>query len=236
MNKKKILLTTSIFTCSICFLIPFFIKNDSDSWMTVLGTAFTSLGAVATFFTLLIAIFLYNKFSLDNKFLENKTVKVLELADYLKGKTINIETETFVYYLRFNIDDPRLKNESFYKLMKSRIIVINFNDFNSFTDKVLEMKRSYWLPKEIKEKLEFLNFYAITEISDELKQNKIAKVYLQRENKNGDFGITLPELTVEEFLNKKNLLVEEIYKWINKYSEIKIDLKLEEPEKYIVKE
>lgn len=235
MDKKKTLLITSIIVCILFFTIPFIIRNDSDSWMSVIGTAFTSLGAVATFITLLIAIFLYNKFSLDNKFLEYQTLKVLELADYLKGKTININTESFVYYLRFNIDNSKLENESFYKVMKTRTILINYEDFDSFVDPLLEIKRSYWLPKEIKEKLEFLNLFAICEMDNEIKSETV-KVYLKKENKNNEFGIPLPKMTVEEFINNKNRLVQEIHNWINKYSEIKIDLKLEEAERYISKE
>lgn len=233
MNKKKILLKTSIFFCLVSFLIPFFLKSNNDSWVTVLGTAFTSLGAIATFITLLIAIFLFNKFSLENKFLENQTLKVLELADYLKGKTIKIKTENFTYYLRFNIDDPKLEKELFYEKMKSKTVVINFDDFSLFTDTILEMKRSYWLPQEIKEKLEFLNIYGIKEIPDNLEEANLAKVFFKDKSNNEDFYVTLPNLTVEELLLKKNILVKEIHNWLNKYSEIKIDLKLEEPEKYI---
>ena len=82
----------------IVFIIPFlFLKDDK---LEALSVSFTAVGAFATIFTAFIAIALYDKFGVDQKFVIKQTDKVLELVDLLKGKVIVIKAGRFNYMVR----------------------------------------------------------------------------------------------------------------------------------------
>ena len=54
--KKKDLVGTCIIFLIIAFFIPFSIRTENESTLSVFSTAFTAIGAVATVMTLFIAI------------------------------------------------------------------------------------------------------------------------------------------------------------------------------------
>ena len=67
-SKNKIVII-SITLGLLSLIIPFVIKTETDSLMSVLSTAFTALAAIATVLTLLIAILLYQKFGIESRFI-----------------------------------------------------------------------------------------------------------------------------------------------------------------------
>lgn len=230
---KKLMVFISIFCCLLAFFIPFIFSNCNDSLISVLSTSFTALGAIATLFTLFIALMLYQKFGIESRFIERQTDKTLELVDIIKGKVIYIGTNRYKHFLRFSIDDKKLKKNEFYNYMKSKTIIIMSDDYQNFVKPLLEIRKSYWLPNVIKEKMKFLEYYGFECEIENPKDELYARMYFNAE-KGEKYVLPFPKMTVEEYINKKNELSKSIEKWLSKHSDIKIDLKLEEPNQQMV--
>jgi hypothetical protein len=230
--KKKKLVGTSIILSILAFIIPFFLRDCNDSLLSVLSTSLTAVGTVATLVTLLIAIYLYERFGLESKFINNQTDKVLELVDLLKGRIIMCETNNGKYPLTTN----RSKMKAIKGLSKFRendmpkMILISIDDYDKAWSKILEIKRSYWLPEKIKKKIMFLELIGIDNIENSQSEKYVRLDFGMEDNK--DWSITIPEMTFGEYINHFDALIKSIEKWLKQHSDIIIDFKLEEPEKY----
>lgn len=232
-SKSKLKLFSAI-CCLIVFLIPFAISNRYDSLFSTLSISFTGLGAVATLFTLFIALNLYQKYGSESRFIERQTDKTLELVDYLKGKIVHIKLRNFTLMLRFKIDDyENLNDPEFYNTMKSKTIIIKEKDYEKFFEQIVEIKKSYWLPKEIKQKADLLDYigYSTEKINPEDEQYARMDFNLV---KDGQYVIPVPNMTVKEYVNNKNELIKAIENWLANHCDIKIDLKFEEPNQKII--
>ena len=154
--KKKELVGTCIIFLIAAFFIPFTIRIETESTLSVFSAAMTAVGAVATIATLFIAIPLYQRFGLESRFIGEQNDKVLKIVDILKGQYFMGNTNQYSYLLGTSRKKIRLTmNGPFYQLDKNKIVLINFEDFSKTWDKVLEIKRSYWLPNKIKKRLNF---------------------------------------------------------------------------------
>lgn len=230
--KKRNLILFSILTCGLAFIIPFFLKNCQDTYLSVISVSFTALGAVATSWTLVIAVYLYDRFGLEAKFIEKQTDKVLELANLLKGKTIIVRASGHKYLIRPSREQLQtfnsLKN---YQNDKTRKILISQDDYEKSLGDIIAIMRSYWLPEEIKTKMEFLNIPIIDNVETSSYDNYACLDFQAVTDKK--WVIPLPEMTFENFNNGLHDLVMTIENWIVKHSVIKLNLKLEEPNQFI---
>lgn len=231
--KKKDLTVVATFFIILAFSLPFIIRNENESNLTVFAAALTAVGAVATLFTLFIAFILYDRFGLKNRFISNKTDKVLQLVDFLKGKYIMADTQKIKYNLGTNRDKIiGIRLSPFYQSDKDRIVIINYERYSELWKKELyEIKRSYWLPKKIKQKLNVLEFnilYPIEQPNDE----KYVKLFTDKKTDEQVWHCIIPEITFDKFLTDLDDLVKSIEKWLKVHSNIKIDFNLGESEKY----
>jgi hypothetical protein len=251
MNKKKLIWICSII-CLISLVVPFFFRDKETTLLGVLSVAFTALSATATVSTLLIAILLYERFSIDSILVERQTNKVIELIDFLKGQTVKIDFDKYTYYSRFDIDNINLYNSEFYKAMAGFALVTRVKDYDSFFGKIVDMSYSYWMPEEIKEKMQFLK---ITGYFKEVPQSELknyAKLkFSSKESKEDEWLIITPnlkefstgdgqvikledaELLVNDYIASKNMLINTIVNWLEEKSNIKLDFKLYEPNQSI---
>lgn len=230
-SKNRIVIT-SVILCLISLIFPFFIKTENDSLMSAFSTAFTALAAVATVLTLLIAILLYQKFGIESRFIEKQTDKVLELVDLLKGKQLSVITNKFTYYLRFSISTPWNYKPDFYSSMKDKIFLFDITDYDEFIRPILSIKKSYWLPNEIKEKMKFFEIYAFEKGVDDFKNEKYARMNFifkkERKKDEIEWSNSLPTYTVDQYIKSKNELIKTIEDWLNSHCDIKLDLKMDE--------
>ena len=228
---KKALFIISGISILISFAFPFFVASENDSFLTVFSTSLAAIGTVIALIALYIAIILYQKFGLESRFIERRTDKVLELVNLLKGRNYTIYTKKFNYFLRFGVDNyEKLSKEPFYKYMKDMVIAMNIDDYEIGTKKILNLRNSYWLPSEIREKLEFFHLYAFTDTEVKKKDKEFARLSFNSEGKKSkEWRVTVPTFTVDEYVKKKNELSKEIIKWLSDHCDIKLDLKLDEP-------
>ena len=129
-------------------------------------------------------------------------------------------------------------NGPFYQLDKNKIVLINFEDFSKTWDKVLEIKRSYWLPNKIKKKIKFLEFIMFDDVENPFDEKyiRIHNDIKKTEVNEVKWLITYPTITFDEYNKQFYELIKSIEKWLKQHSDIKIDLNMNEPEKYIPKD
>ena len=229
--KKSHLIWVTTTLCLAGFFIPFIFRTCSDTLISVLSESFTVVGTIATLATFVIAILLYDRFGLEGKFVAKRTDKVLELIDLLKGKVITVKGKGFEYFVRPSrsqlIDFNRM---SFYKNDCKKAILMRMDDYNRGTNDLLALRRSYWLPSEIKEKMKFLAIAGLVKLED-FTDEKFIKLNFGFDS-NEEWRSTLPEMTFENFNVNLHDLIKEIEDWLKKYSSISLDLKLEEPNQH----
>ncbi len=226
-SKKRKFILISIIISGLAFVFPFLIRSPADNLFSVLSLSFTAVGTIATLATLVIAIFLYDRFGLESKFIEKQTDKVLELADLLKGKTINAQTRGLTYLIR----PSKLQLNSFnsleeYKLDCKKTILMSVEDYELSMNGIIAINRSYWLPSEIKEKMKFLIIGGFMHLDSEVDENFVRFDFRTISDK--DWKLPFPKMTFENFNTNLHNLVQEIESWLEKHSDIRIDLKLEE--------
>jgi hypothetical protein len=225
-------LYSSIIICAITIIIivilSFILKSPNDSIVAVLSLSFTVIGALATVATLIIALMLYDQFGLKNKFIERQTDKVLELVDSLKGKVFRCKSNGVTYFIKPSQSFiTELGYITQYQKDAKKIIVISQNDYETGVGKLLQLGRSYWMPKSIKARMVFLDIPAVLEV-----ENSQIKDYIKLEfnaDTDADLGIPIDKSTFESFNNNLLKLVVEIESWLQTHSGIKIDFKMEEP-------
>jgi hypothetical protein len=128
-TKKQFIFLTTILS-AITIVLPFFIKNCEESWLTVYSSVLTAIGTVATFITLIIAFCLYEKFGLESKFIEKQTDTVLELINLLKGKTIFAHSVYGTYFLYPSCERIKdLPEFDLYDKDKKKYILISNEDY-----------------------------------------------------------------------------------------------------------
>ncbi|WP_336732721.1 hypothetical protein [Chryseobacterium sp. VD8] len=225
MKQNTKLLSLSSICCILVFIIPFILNSDKDSFNSILSTAFTGVGATATVITMIIAITLYQKYGMDSKLIEKQTDKVFELIDVLKGKSLTIHTEQINFFLRFINIEGDFKNDPLFNEMYPKKIMINAEDYTSFIKPIQVFMRSYLLPSEIKDKLKFLDLIALGEELEFTSNDYVKMTYECKTSE--EFLIIIPIITVEEFIDHKNILIKSIDDWLSKHTNIKLDFELE---------
>ena len=219
-----------VIVCIICligFVFPFIIKANNDTIISVLSLSFTAVAAIATVATFIIAVLLYDRFGLERKFIENQTEKVFELADLLKGKVITARIDKYNYLIRPSRTQLNEFNSlPFYPQYCKKRIAISMEDYYLSLGEILVIKRSYWLPSEIKEKMKFLEIALIYPSTEDCVKLEFKK------GESREWNFTIPEMTFESFIMNLHDLVKAIEDWLEKHSAIPIDLKLEEPNKF----
>lgn len=191
-------------------------------------TFWNAIAAIAAVATMIIAFLLYDRFGMSAKFIEKQTDKVFELADLLKGKVITIHTISSRYLLRPSSQcDKGFVDLPEYERDRNKIILMSRDDYERYFREILAIKSSYWLPKEIGEKMEFLDFSASSPI-----ENSTDEMYVRFDfnaSKEDEWELMIPKMKFEDFISNYSSLVQEINKWLKKHSKIPIDLKLDEP-------
>jgi len=236
---KKDLIGISIILMLFAFFIPFAFRTEKDSILDIFSVSLAAIGTVATVITLFIAIYLYQRFGLESRFIGAQTDKVLEIVDILKGQYFMGNTNKYSYFLGTSREKIAMTMTGpFYQSDKNKIVLINHEDFSKIWDKVLEIKRSYWLPNKIKKKIKFLEFNMFQNV-EEPYDEKYIRIYSdikKKDVKEVEWLITFPTITFDEYNKQFYELIKSIEKWLKQHSDIKIDLNMNETEKYKPKE
>lgn len=217
----------------VCFSVPFFVREKSESFNATLSVSFSAVSTILTAATFAIAYLLYEKLSLDRRIMDKQADVVLQLVDFLKGKTFSAKSEGYVYYIRpavHQLDD--FSTSPNYDINSQKGLLISSDNYDKFSQQLMPLMRSYWMPAEIKEKLNFLEFRLYRQ-ADGISQSEISQNYIAFAFGYGvkefDSLLGLPETTLESFVLDLKTLVQTIEQWIQDRSSIPLDLRLWEP-------
>ncbi|OOV16653.1 hypothetical protein [Flavobacterium sp. LM4] len=217
-----------ILILSILFLtiIIFLIKESEFTSTTVKDITVTS----CSFFTLILAILLYDRFDYRKVVFQRKLEVVLNLLVDLKSftfyaKYINTDYE---YNIGFEIERVSLKKK-FNSEHLDKIISFNENYHKRLYEKISLYITNPFLPKKIGESLKFLymrNNHSINHIpdfevirlffNDELPINLETLWYIESSN----------TITLKSYIENYIICLDIIENWINEHSNIKADLNI----------
>lgn len=226
MNKTLIYWIIGILTAGPIFLILFqdrlIFSEDQINNLTKIIPAFFSAGA------LLVALSLYDKHGLKKMIFERKLKVVLDLVEEIKSFPI-------VFY----IDDPitllphidtkfvSLDMQS-YKETNKHILEFTISSKHGYFVYELEKFRKYqnnpYLPKEVSDLLNFLNF------DTEYLKSIRGMIHIESKNYSDDYlnANTKPNnnLTYGNFLNGFQEILREINKWLEANAGLKNQIRL----------
>ena len=131
--------------------------------------------------------------------------------------------------MRFNSLDDKLKKENFYWSLRNKLMLFDSNDYQKFAEPLFEIKKSYWLPNEIKEKLNTILIPAFGKPNIDTHDTSLfVKIDFGNNPKDISY-ISYNEMTLVTFEKAKEALIETIDNWLKKNCGIILDLKMEEP-------
>lgn len=217
-----------IFILSILFLsiIIFLIKESEFTTTAVKDITITS----CSFFTLVLAILLYDRFDYRKVVFQRKLEVVLNLLVDLKSFTFYAKytNANYDYNLGFEIERVSLKKQLNSDHL-DKIISFNENYHKRLYEKISSYITNPFLPKKIGQSLQFLymrNNHSINHIpnfevirlffNDELPINLDTLWYIESSN----------TITLKSYIENYIICLDIIENWINEHSNIKADLNI----------
>lgn len=222
LNKKYLLLL--ILACLIGFSIPFFTKTKDESLNSTISTSLMIVSTLVTIITLFVAILLFDRFGVNAKLKEKQLNTVLELINEFKLLRLTVSNEQWMYinYIK-KCTNLEMLPKDIYNDDKSKALLIPYN-FHNLLKPIYILLTSVWLPSDIKEKMNFLNFFAVKSI-DDFDFSKYVKLDI---NNMGiePWVITAPRFTFEMFSINLSILLNSTLQWIKQHSDINVDFDL----------
>lgn len=246
MKRKYILLIVVILVIS--FALPYVITKAYDDQFQILAFSFKAISAFASLTTLCIALLLYQNFNIDSIVIQKQTEKVLELVDLIKGKITYIKTDKFTYLVKFSPESSSFYETPQYLSMAGLPIITRIDDYNDYGAKLINLSNSYWLPNEIRRKMDFLKFTALTKKVSIEETSSYAKLKFKHiDEEDDEWWLVMPNLNdysndfdnpikleetsflVNDYVTSKDSLSREISEWLKTKTSINFDLNLEMP-------
>jgi hypothetical protein len=212
-------------------LISYIILRSTNYYINDLKQSleFSSLilSALASIFTLIIALLLYDRLGTRSKTIENQMKIVLELIDFMRTNKINVETfgspHNFEYFIWYTKDQSIFRNIPGYENNKNKFVALRYGKHSKIPIQIQDVINDLWLPSVIMKKLEFIQFKS-GEIIHESKVDKSNYVFLKFGKENQEYLLCQNEMTYEHLLINIEDLVSSIKKWVKQNANIKIDL------------
>lgn len=192
----------------------------------------------SSFLTIVIALLLYDRFGYRKIIYEKKLDLVLKLIENLKATCINIAykniSEKKSFYGRIFIDKKQID----FKLLESNInvnsfVIFHVVDIENYFTKFNFLVSNPYLPKELINKLEFLNINNFQGVEkNPAYQNEYVKISIHNstssvviEDLNGWYKMP-NDISLLTFISNYLECLNSIEEWINKHSNIKSDLNI----------
>jgi hypothetical protein len=222
--KRAHIIWTAI-VCLIGFVIPLILKSSSETWNSTLSLSLTIVGTLLTIATLIIAVLLYDRFGINSKFKEHQVDKVIELALLLKDTNISVSTNQFTYFIHRSKSSILRRNEfPPYKIDSNKTILFP-NNYDELFKAVNVIRNNYWLPIELKNRMNFLEIYGLASVEDPLDEQ-----YVRLDINNSAeevWMVSFPKITFEMLNVNLHDLLKEIEDWLKKHSNVLVDLRLD---------
>lgn len=213
---------------SVLFLliIIFLIRESKLTTTTVKDITIIS----CSFFTLILAILLYDRFDYRKVIFQKKLSVILDLLVDIKSFTFFAQytNDSGQHNMVFQIDRNSLENQLKYKHLNT-VISFNENYHKRLYTKITPYINNPFLPKKIAESLQFLYMLNNNSI------NHISNIEVSRIFFSDEIPIELDQIwyiessntvVLKSYIENYIICLNIIEDWINKHSNIKVDLNI----------
>ncbi len=215
--KSKYLIVASLISI-VGFCIPFTLKEQSESWNSVISSAFTIFSTILSVITLIVAILLFDRFGITGKFKEKQADRVIELAEFLKSTNITATAKGLRYFVHATQSSEEIRN-SFPRYREDSNKTILFpENFESLIKNLYIIRDNHWFPKEIKDKMKIFEIYGGV-VVDNPEDDKYVRLDFN-DGGNGVWMETIPKITFEMLNTNLHNLFIELEAWLKKHSDI----------------
>lgn len=223
--KKQLLIIGSLVFTVIIIALPFFLPPEVNESLVTASNVVSSIASLAT---LMIAILLFSKYGVEKSVLDRQTDATVKLLTELKKTRFIFEYEGGMVQVRLN----RLKNKYWNKYEDKNL---RFDMWYAETLKdIWDLSDDIFLPIEIAQRLEPLILQDL--IGEKKQSNNVLRVQIPGSsvnfftNKKDYETIGLlngKEMTLGEFIQLWNSVVEIATSWLKSHSSVDIELNFE---------
>lgn len=195
-------------------------------------TVISVIGGITTLFTLLLAFLLYNKFVIDKPFFDKQKDAVFSLLDEIRDTSFLVINER--YGLKFEpIKADQEFDKSLFDDYLDRLVSFSYESLIRL-EAITDYRKNIYLPKTISKNLEQLSVLTPGSLDQE-RLNEYVFVVFKKTGRHEDHKADLKsfckpnifhEITVKDYHEKWEKLINSIKKWIDENSSIDIELNL----------
>ncbi|MFA7419432.1 MAG: hypothetical protein WCZ90_07085 [Melioribacteraceae bacterium] len=223
---KTFLITSIIIlTLVICILIPILFGSVYGQ---DINQSLSILSAISSFFTLIIALLLYNKLSIESTIVEKQTDAVINLLSAIRKVSLIFDREDHISSFTMHREsmkqiknNPKVQNipllfsMSYFKAIKE----VNDASYNIFLPRIIVNSSRQLVPSRIYQ-------IEIETIVNEkyLKVETIESLSVDAVKKYGK--VLGGDIQIQEFVKSWELLINDLEKWLKDNSSIKIELNI----------
>jgi hypothetical protein len=223
---KRFLLSIALFLAIIfAIVVPFIFQTKEETVNQTINASASILSSIAALLTLIIALLLFNKYGVESPLIEKSSSKVFALLEEIKQTSFSIGNDRFYFWIKMS--DPFKYSAHIEKYYGEKLIFSN--DYIYGLDKLFEISNNPFIPKDISEKMDKLQYFSLSFDVKESEQTNYTKVSVARFKKSEEltFGrFNSQDLTLFEFLKILDEVRIEVVQWIQNNSSINIKLNL----------
>lgn len=177
---------------------------------------------IATLITLILAVFLFDRFGLRKKIIDKQADAVILLLEELRILRINIEdpAEKAHFFLWFGRDFSYFRSDKSYSTMKNNKVYFIQGENFSIPPKINIAMENLWIPLEIKQSMNFLKINVASGIK-RTGYEKLDEILIAGfGDKEQYILVTEYALTYEQFLKEYENLSKNISTWLTNHTNL----------------
>lgn len=216
---KKIAIISLFIIVMALGIFPFFLSQATNDSLTI---ASNLISALASLFTLLIAVLLYTKYGVEKSILSKQTDVVLCLLSKLKKTNFLCTWSGGLLFLRLDS-----LQDKYWKDYKNKNLVFGL-EYAKGLNNIWEITDNIFLPTEIVEKIKPLRVVVITEKKEIGTDMKVSVPGNFSEKEKDFFGLLNDKaMCMQEFVELWDSVIKTINTWLKNHSSVTIGLNFE---------
>lgn len=221
-NPLYILVLIGVFAA---ILVPLILRKESETLNQTINISAVIISSLASIITLLIALFLFNKFGIESPLITKSSANVFSLLEKLKETNIIFSSDNL--YFQVQMSNPFKYNQYIESYYSEKVIFPQY--YLDDLVKLFEISDNPFTPQLISEKVDRLRFQVLSFDVDTNKVNDYLKIRVvggQRISNEMLGRFNGEDFTVLEFLTLLDDIATEIKSWLQKNSSVPVNLNL----------
>jgi hypothetical protein len=223
MKKRFILYVGLIFGLIVAIALPIFFKTETESVNQIISLTTSIISTIASLFTFIIALSLFNRYGIEAPLIEKHTSNVFLLLEQLKKTQFSIVGQKFSFWIKMS--DP-FKYASNIKDYYSEKLIFS-EDYYYGLESLFEISNNPFIPKSIADTIDKFQFFVMLYDINEINCKEYAQVSVVKfkKSENPKFGrFNASDLTLLEFLTMIDEVKSAITKWLQSNSVSTVNL------------